>query len=159
MKIFRDPVVARGQVYLLPPSVEDFVPQESPARIVGEIIEGMDLSGLVSKYAGGGAPAYDPWMMMKVLVFGYSQGIRSSRKLDMALGQDLRFMYLSEMSRPDFRTIAAKRKERLAKAREVMEEAGRSSIGATGTESRLMKTGSGNKAAYNGQAAVDKERG
>ena len=81
MKIFRDPVVARGQVYLLPPSVEEFVPQESPARIVGEIIEGMDSSGLVSKYTGGGAPAYDPWMMMKVLVFGYSQGIRSSRKL------------------------------------------------------------------------------
>jgi transposase len=71
LKYFREPVAARGQVFLLPPSVEDYVPEDSPARIVDEIIEGMDLSELVSKYTGGGAPAYDPWMMMKVLVFGF----------------------------------------------------------------------------------------
>jgi len=67
---------------LLPPCVEDFVAQDDPARAVDEIIDEMDLSDLVGKYSGGGAPAYDPRMAMKIIVFGYCQGIRSSRRLD-----------------------------------------------------------------------------
>ena len=111
MKVFRDPAVAKDQVMLLPPCVSDFVAQDDPVRLAGEIIDGMDFSELLSKYGGGGAPAYDPRMLMKVIVFGYCEGVRSSRKLSAALGRDMRFMYLAEMSRPDFRTIARFRRE------------------------------------------------
>ena len=70
MKVFREPAVAKDQVMLLPPCVSDFVAQDEPVRLAGEIIDGMDLRELLGKYAGRGAPAYDPRMMMKVIVFG-----------------------------------------------------------------------------------------
>jgi transposase len=113
LKVFREPVVPKSQMLLLPPSVNDYVPKNSPARIVSEIIDSMNHDKLYAKYRGGGAPAYDPKIMLKLIVFGYSQGVRSSRKIDAALGQDMRFMFLSEMSRPDFRTISRFRKENL----------------------------------------------
>jgi transposase len=128
LKIFREPANARDQVMLLPPCVEDFVAQDDPARAVDEIIDEMDLSDLVGKYSGGGAPAYDPRMMMKIMVFGYCQGIRSSRRLDALLGQDLRFMYLAQMSRPDFRTISRFRKENREAVGKAFEETVRISL-------------------------------
>ena len=128
MKIFRDPAVAKDQVMLLPPCVSEFVAQDDPVRLAGEIIDGMDLSELLSKYSGGGAPAYDPRMLMKVIVFGYCEGVRSSRKLSAALGRDMRFMYLAEMSRPDFRTIARFRRENLDAVRKVFEDTVRTSL-------------------------------
>lgn len=106
MKRFKDPVSPCEQLFLLPPSVEDFVPPDAPVRILGEVIDSLDCDELYASYPGGGAPAYDPRMLLKVLVFGYSQGIRSSRKLAEALRYDLRYMYLAQMSQPDFRTIA-----------------------------------------------------
>src|SRR5262249_55364968 len=57
------------------------------------------------RHKGGGAPAYDPVMLFKVLVFGISDGIRSSRRLARSLTRDMHYMYLSRMSAPDFRTI------------------------------------------------------
>jgi transposase len=107
---------------LLPPCVNDFVSGDDPVRALDEIIDWMDLSSLVGKYSGGGAPAYEPRMMLKVIIFGYCQGIRSSRKLDAALGQDVRFMYLAEMSRPDFRTIARFRRNNRDAVRKAFEE-------------------------------------
>lgn len=104
-KVFRDPVIPQDQLLLLPPSVSDFVAADAPVRILSELVDKMDLSVLHKAYPGGGAPAYDPVMLFKVLVYGLSEGIRSSRHLARALTFDLRFMYLARMSRPDFRTI------------------------------------------------------
>lgn len=255
MKIFRESPSPKGQVFLLPPSIEEFVPADSPVRVIADVIDSLDCSKLYERYNGGGAPAYEPSIMIKVLVYAYSQGIRSSRKIAQALEQDLRFMYLSEMSKPRFRTIARfrrenleaisqlfvqtvktsnelglvllehvsvdgtkieanvsreetyrkdrltkaiddvekriaeilkeaeeadtdedaqyegrrgdeipeelrdaeTRKKRLIEAKKKLEEIGRKTIGTTDLESRVMKTRHGNKAAYNGQAAVDKE--
>jgi transposase len=111
MKRFRDPVVAREQVFLLPPAVNDFVPPNAPVRILSEIVDQLDCSALYARYQGGGAPAYEPRMMLKVLLFGYSQGLRSSRKLSQALEYDLRFIFLAEMSRPDFHTLCRFRRD------------------------------------------------
>ena len=122
MKLFKDPVAPKSQLMLLPPSVDDFVDDNDPVRIVDEIIDSMDHSELISQYSGGGAPAYDPITMLKVIIFGYCEGIRSSRKLDAALSQDLRFMYLAQMSRPDFRTIARFRRMNNAAIRKAFEE-------------------------------------
>ncbi len=86
MKLYRDPVVPNGQMFLLPPCVDDFVPKNAPVRVLSEIIDGFDLTELYGKYLGGGSPAYEPRMMLKLVVFAYSIGTRSSRKIDAALG-------------------------------------------------------------------------
>ena len=110
MKIFKDPVVPEDQLLLLPPNVADFVAEDSFVCVLSELVDHMDCSALRAQYSGGGATAYDPVMLLKVLVFGCSQNIRSSRRLALALSYDLRFMYLARMSKPDFRTIARFRK-------------------------------------------------
>lgn len=105
MKMFKEPAVPVDQLFLLPPSVADFVAEDAPVRVLSELIDQLDLEPLLKAYRGGGAPAYEPVMLFKVLVFGLSEGIRSSRRLAGALTYDVRYMYLARMSRPDFRTI------------------------------------------------------
>jgi transposase len=106
VKIFKEPVVPEDQLLLLPPNVADFVAQDASVRIFSELVDQLDCSALRAPHKGGGAPAYDPVMLFKVLVFGLSEGIRSSRRLAGSLTRDMHFMYLARMSRPDFRTIA-----------------------------------------------------
>ncbi|MCI2424884.1 transposase [Candidatus Acetothermia bacterium] len=65
----------------------------------------MDLSPLLAKYAGGGAPAYHPAMMLKGIVYAYSEKIYSSRSIAQKLKMDTAFMFLSGLQSPDFRTI------------------------------------------------------
>jgi transposase len=105
MKRFKDAISPREQRFLLPPSVEEFVEPEDPTRLIGEVVDGLDLSAFEARYRGGGAPSYPPKIMLKVLLLAYSEGIRSSRRIEQALKTDLRFMYLSEMHCPDYRTI------------------------------------------------------
>ena len=111
MKVFRDAPAAPGQMFLLPMCVDEFVGPLDPARILSRVVDELDLTPLRTAYTGGGRPAYDPSILLKVLLFGYSEGIRSSRKLDKALGYDLRFMFLAQMSRPDFHTLARFRRQ------------------------------------------------
>lgn len=101
----RKPVSPTDQLFLLPPSVSDFVKQDSSVRILSEVIDELDCSVLYERTAGAGAPSYDPRLMLKILAFGFSQGLRSSRKLEDALTYDMRYMYLAQMIRPDYRTI------------------------------------------------------
>lgn len=112
-KIFKDPVSSKDQLMLLPLSVKDFVPEDSEVRVFNEIIESMDHSQLLAKYNGGGAPAYNPIMLIKVIIYAGCKGIRSSRKIAELLGKDLEYMFLSEMARPNFRTISDFRKANL----------------------------------------------
>jgi transposase len=105
-KIFKEPAIPEDQLLLLPPNVADFVAEDASARIVSELLDMLDLSVLRKPYKGGGAPVYDPVMLLKVLILGCIEGIRSSRRLARALTFDMRFMFLARMSRPDFRTIA-----------------------------------------------------
>ena len=106
MKVFKTPFVPEDQLLLLPPNIADLVPEDSEVRIFSELVDQLNASALYAPYKGGGAPAYDPLMLFKVMVFGSTQGMRSSRQLARALAYDVRFMYLSRMSRPDFHTIA-----------------------------------------------------
>ncbi|MBN2189627.1 MAG: IS1182 family transposase [Candidatus Aureabacteria bacterium] len=243
----------KSQTLLLPNSIDDMVPEDYPVRTLDEIVEQMDHSELLRKYKGGGAPAYHPVMMLKILIYAYSIGVRSSRKINELTTYDTRFMYLAGMEKPDFRTIcrfrrnnadtvnrvfeetvkigytmglvlldhvsvdgtkieanvsgketysmkradeslekiknriatileeaeradreedarygdrmgnevpedlkkASARKKRLEEIKKKMEETGRQTLCATDPDSRVMKTKSGNRAAYNAQAAVD----
>lgn len=104
MKKIKDSI-SRDQLMLLPPSVEDFVAKDDPVRLINEVLDKINLDFLLDSCKGGGAPSYDPRILMKILVFGYSQGIVSSRKLDSILHHDMRYMYIAQMNFPDFRTI------------------------------------------------------
>jgi len=101
------------QRFLLPPSLEDFVGQDHLARVVNEVVNGLDLTELYARYSELGCAAYHPQLLLKVLFYGYATGERSSRKLAHRLQSDVAYMYLAGMQRPDFRTINRFRQEHL----------------------------------------------
>jgi len=90
---------------MLPSDLEDIIPEHHIVKVVNEIIERMDIEFLKEKYPGGGRSSYHPEMMLKVLLYGYTQQIYSSRKLAKALRENVTFMWLSRNNRPDFRTL------------------------------------------------------
>ena len=94
----------KGQLQL-PTDLEMLVPPGHVVRVVDAAIEKMDLGALLRQYKGGGTSSYHPGMMLKVLVYAYSQRVYSSRQMAKALRENVNFMWLSGNSRPDFRTI------------------------------------------------------
>jgi transposase len=104
------------QSLLLPPSVHDFVPADHPAHFVRDLVrETLDLSAIVESYdEARGYPPYDPWMMTAQLLYGYSRGVYSSRRLAQACEERVDFMAVTALNRPDFRTIAVFRRRHLA---------------------------------------------
>jgi len=94
----------RGQL-LLPTDLDELIPGQHLVRAVDSAIERMDLGPLLRRYKGGGTSSYHPKMMLKVLVYAYSQRTYSSRQIAKALRENVHFMWLSGQSRPDFRTI------------------------------------------------------
>lgn len=79
MKIFKE--YRQDQSFLLPPSLDEFVPQDYEVRVINDVVGILDLSPLFSRYEGGGAPAYHPAMMLKVTTYAYSLDIYSSRRI------------------------------------------------------------------------------
>ena len=72
----------RATLYLLPPSVQDWLPEGHLARFVVEIVEQLDLRSLKSSYTGCGSKPYNPEMLLAFLFYGYATGVFSSRKLE-----------------------------------------------------------------------------
>src|SRR6202165_916884 len=93
------------QILLLPPSLDELIEGTDLVRVVSQVVDAMDISGLINQYKGGGTTAYHPRMLLKILLYAYSVKIYTGRKIAKALRQDIHFMWLSGMSRPDFRTI------------------------------------------------------
>lgn len=106
------------QTLLLPPSLDELIGATHLVRVVNDVVEQMDISDLINQYEGGGASAYHPRMLLKILLYAYSMKIYTGRKIARALSQDIHFMWLAGMSRPDFRTINSFRS---SKAKEVIE--------------------------------------
>ena len=96
--------------YLLPPSVDDWLTQDHLARFVVEIIDGLDLSHLTRQYAGRGSKAHHPATLLAILVYGYSTGVFSSRKLEMATYDSVAFRYIAAGSHPDHDTLSTFRR-------------------------------------------------
>lgn len=103
----------RKQNLLLPPSLEELVPENHMVRVVDAVIDRLDISDILSTYRGGGNSAFNPKMMLKVLVFAYLSNVYSSRRIEELLKRDIYFMWLAGMKRPDFRTINYYRGKRL----------------------------------------------
>lgn len=93
------------QSMLLPPSLEEMIPVGHLVRVVDEMIERIDKRILEGQYEGGGTSAYDPGMLLKVIIYGYTQRVFSSRGIAKELRENVNYMWLSGMSRPDYRTI------------------------------------------------------
>lgn len=102
--------IDRKTAYLLPPSVEDWLPEDHLARFIVEAMEKLDLGELTRAYAGRGSAAYHPEVMLSLLVYGYANGIFSSRKIERATYDSVAFRYLSAGSHPDHDTLATFRR-------------------------------------------------
>ena len=95
----------QNQPMLLPPSLEELVPEDHLVRVIDKMIDELDLSELEKQYKGGGTSAYHPKMMLKVIIYAYTQQTFSSRKIAKALRENVNYMWLSGMNRPDHRTV------------------------------------------------------
>ncbi|MDR0721544.1 MAG: transposase [Treponema sp.] len=96
----------QGQLYLIPPGVDELIPANHLVRLVSEVIDEMDIGWLLRKYqTGGGASRYHPEMMTKVFVYGYMTKRCSSRMLAKAAREKVMFMWLAGGHRPDLRTL------------------------------------------------------
>lgn len=109
--VFKD--YAPNQISLLPPSLDELIEANHPVRTVSTIIDELDLEPLIKSYQGGGTSSYHPKMLLKVLVYGYLCNLFSSRKLEAAIKENIHFMWLTGMKRPDHNTINRFRSERL----------------------------------------------
>ena len=97
------------QPFLLPPSLQDWLPENHLARFVAELTPGLDLSKIYGHYGrrdGRGKAAYHPVMMVRVLLYGYCVGVMSSRRIERASHDDIAFRYLCADQHPDHDTIA-----------------------------------------------------
>ena len=103
------------QALLLPPSLHDWLPEGHLARFIAGVIEELDLGLIYRSYEGDGRglAAYQPAMMVRLLLYGYCLGVVSSRKMERATHEDVAFRYLSADTHPDHDTIAAFRKRHL----------------------------------------------
>ncbi len=93
------------QVLLLPPQLDELIPDNHLVRVISTVVDRLDLSAIINGYEGGGTSSYDPRMMTKVMLYGYAMKIYTGRKISKALSQDVTFMWLAAYNRPDFRTI------------------------------------------------------
>ncbi len=101
----------RGQTWLLPPSIEEMIPEDHVCFLVEDLIDSLDFKEFDIKYSGAGHPAYHPRVIMKILVMGVLDRIRSSRRLARNARENVVYIYLSEKLNPYFRTISDFRKD------------------------------------------------
>lgn len=117
----------RQQMWLLPESIENYVTSQDPVRAYDAFIEALDFNSLgieINPYKVG-CPQYNPRVMLKILVYGYSYGIRSSRKLERALHHNLSFIWLAGGLKPDHKTIARFRRDNRDALKRVLKQCAR----------------------------------
>ena len=100
----------RDTAYLLPPSVNEWLPDDHLARFVVEVIEQLDLGELTRAYAGRGSAAHHPAVLLGLLVYGYASGVHSSRKIERATYDSVAFRYVAANTHPDHDTLASFRR-------------------------------------------------
>ena len=102
--------IDRNTDFLLPPSVQEWLPEAHLARYVVEVVDSLDLSALVRAYAGRGSDAYHPAILLALLIYGYATGTFSSRKIERATFDSLAFRFIAGNLHPDHDTLAHFRK-------------------------------------------------
>ena len=112
----------QNQIMLMPPNLEEKVPQGHLARYISQVIDELNISGIEEGYSDIGCKAYHPRMLLKLLIYGYSIGIRSSRRIQKETKEDLVFMWLAGLQEPDFRTISDFRKAKIGDVKELFRQ-------------------------------------
>jgi transposase len=102
--------VDRQTGYLLPPSVDEWLPEDHLARFIVEVVDRLDVSALEKAYAGRGSAAYHPSVLLSLLVYGYATGVFSSRKLERATYDSVAFRFIAAGTHPDHDTLATFRR-------------------------------------------------
>ncbi len=96
----------RDTLFLLPPSVQDWLPDDHLARFIVDIVSQLDLRELKASYAGRGVAAYHPEMLVALLFYAYANGIRASRRIEQATFDSVAFRFIAANAHPDHDTIA-----------------------------------------------------
>src|ERR1700694_4809771 len=102
--------IDRQTGFLMPPSVDEWLPQQHLARFVVEVVDGLDLTAMSRSYRGSGSAPYHPAVLLSILVYGYATGMFSSRKLERATYDSVAFRFIAANDHPDHDTIAAFRR-------------------------------------------------
>jgi transposase len=92
----------KDQSWLLPPSIEEMIPEDHICSLVESLIDSLDYTAFDICYSGAGHPAYHPRVVLKLLIMGVLDKVRSSRRLARKARENVVYMYLSEKLTPDF---------------------------------------------------------
>ena len=98
--------INRDLDFLMPPSVDEWLPQRHLARFVAEVIEGLDLRCMTSSYRGSGEASYHPQLLLGLIIYGYATGVFSSRTLERSTHDSVAFRFIAANEHPDHDTIA-----------------------------------------------------
>lgn len=157
-----------NQVLLLPPSLQDWLPEKHLARFVADLVDQLDLSPILATYArkdGRGLAGYHPLMLVRLLLYGYCVGIASSRKIERATYEDVAFRYLAADQHPDHDTIATFRQTHLqslaglfTQALRMCEKAGLVKLGHVAIDGTKLKANASKHKAMSYDRMVEKEK-
>src|SRR3989304_5668298 len=114
----------RKQNMLFPQSINEYIPQDAPVRAYDAFVDALDFEELGIEMDGHkvGCPQYDPKAMLKLLIYGYSYGIRSSRKLEREAHYNLSFIWLIGGLQPDHKTVAEFRRKNKQALKKVLKQ-------------------------------------
>jgi transposase len=98
--------IDRDTGFLMPPSVNEWLPERHLARFIVEVVEGLDLRAMIGSYQGKGSSPYHPSVLLAILLYGYATGVFSSRKLERATYDSVAFRFIASNQHPDHDTIA-----------------------------------------------------
>jgi len=155
------------QQFLVPPSLDDWLPENDLARFVSDLVdEVIDLQPFLDSYKEvRGFPPYDPRLMLKILLYGYSTGTRSSRAIEKACWHDVAFRWLAANQAPDFRSIARFRRRHLVALRElfrksllVCKEAGMVRLGTVALDGTKVRANASRRKAMSYRRLTEKEQ-
>ena len=156
------------QAFLMPPSIADWVAEDHLARFVSELVEEvLDLEPFLAAYTEArGFPPYDPRLMLKILVYGYTTGVRSSRKIERHCHDDVAFRFLAANQAPDFRSVARFRRRHLdalealfVQVLELCREAGMVKLGRVALDGSKVRANASRRKAMSYKRMTEREAG
>ncbi len=153
------------QRLLLPPSIEELLPEGHLALVVDEVVDAIALKAYYKKVSSVGNPPYHPALMVKIWFYGYATGINSSRKIEGKLYTDIAFMYLSGMQRPDFKAISEFRrryheelKVSFVEVLQICHRLGMTKLGHISLDSKVMKANASTSNTYTAEGLLEEQR-
>ncbi|MFH1173505.1 MAG: IS1182 family transposase [archaeon] len=147
----------RNQNYLLPPNITDLFSQNHVCYLLEQITDELNYSSFDEQFAGAGHPAYHPRILLKLLLMGYVDGLRSSRRIAKNAHENVVYIYLAEKTSPDFRTISDFRKNNTSLVKEVFKQLNLFALKHGLVDlSQLMIDGTVIKACANDEKVIDK---